>query len=177
MYWPTLGGLCASLHQGMSFSIVLRLFSSLAVCIVVFHNIINCHLRDLSCVKYLYHCDHPWHFVAMWENAGRVCSHRFRDVFWGSSVSTRSLSASNFSNICCHVVRIVCKCVKYFFVKRKWCVPRFKFLRPLIEARHSYILNVAVFRIQELLGLEARWESIVNRVGSLYGGYDDCYAV
>jgi hypothetical protein len=70
--------------------------------------------------------------------------------------STQSLSASNFSNICCHVVRNVCQCVKYFFVKRKWCVPRFKFLRPLIEARHSYILNVAVFRIQELLGLEAR---------------------
>ena len=51
--------------------------------------------------------------------------------------STQSSSASDFSNICCHVVRIVCKCVKYFFVKRKWCVPRFKFLRPLIEARHS----------------------------------------
>jgi hypothetical protein len=50
-------------------------------------------------------------------------------------------------------------------------------MRPLIEARLSYILNVAVFRIEALLGLEARWESIVNRLGSLYGGYDDCYAV
>jgi len=49
----------------MSFSYVLRLFSSFGVYIIVFRNRMNCHLLDLSCVKYLYHFDHPWHFVAM----------------------------------------------------------------------------------------------------------------